>query len=262
MRGPLEAYVSKFQPEAIGIGFGGPVDYRQGKVAVSHHIEGWDDFDLVSWVRDQTGSPCYIENDANTAALGEAHRGSGRGFRKVFYVTLGSGVGGGLIDEGKIYHGAVPGESEIGLMDYNRTGKNIESQCSGWAMDARIRKYVTENPESPLAELVRNEPGMEARFLPEAIHRGDEGAERLLDDSTDILAWGLSHVVHLFHPEIIILGGGLSLLGDLLKDRVAAHLSKYITRVFQPGPGVKIASLGEDVVIVGALLLANKKNIF
>jgi glucokinase len=258
LSGPLQELVHKFHPETIGIGFGGPVDHLKGKIAVSHHIEGWDDFDLVSWIRELTGIPCFIENDANTAALGEAHCGNGKDFSKVFYVTLGSGVGGGMIDHGEIYHGAVPGESEIGLMDYNRTGQNIESKCSGWAMDARIRKYVSDNPGSLLADLVKNESGMEARFLPEAIRRGDQGAEKLLDESTDILAWGLSHVVHLFHPEIIILGGGLSLMGDLLRDKVALNLRKYLTRVFQPGPAVKIASLGEDVVGVGALLLAIK----
>ncbi len=258
LTGPLQEFVRKFHPEAIGIGFGGPVDHIKGKIAVSHHIEGWDDFDLTSWIKELTAIPCYIENDANAAALGEANCGAGSGYNKVFYVTLGSGVGGGMIDHGEIYHGAVPGESEIGLMDFNRSGQNIESQCSGWAMDRRIKKYVSDNPGSILSQLVRNESGMEARFLSEAIRQGDQGAEQLLDDSTDVLAWGLSHVVHLFHPEIIILGGGLSLMGDLLRDKVALHLHKYITRVFQPGPAISLASLGEDVVGVGALLLAIK----
>ncbi len=258
LAGPLKELIRKHHPHAIGIGFGGPVDHQNGKIAISHHIEGWADFDLISWIGEMTDIPCFMDNDANVAALGEAHRGIGSAYDEVFYVTLGSGVGGGMISHGEIYHGAKPGESEIGLMNYDRSGKNIESQCSGWAMDARIRKYVFENPGSVLAELVKGESGLEARFLPEAIRRGDEGAEQLLDESTDVLAWGLSHVVHLFHPEIIILGGGLSLMGDLLRDKVALNLRKYLTAVFQPGPEVKIASLGEDVVSVGALLLAIK----
>jgi glucokinase len=258
LAGPLKELVRKHHPHAIGIGFGGPVDHRNGKIAISHHIEGWADFDLISWIGEMTDIPCFMDNDANVAALGEARCGTGSAYDKVFYVTLGSGVGGGMISHGEIYHGAAPGESEIGLMNYDRSGQNIESQCSGWAMDARIRKYVSQNPGSILAELVKGEYGLEARFLPDAIRRGDEGAQHLLDESTDILAWGLSHVVHLFHPEIIILGGGLSLMGDLLRDKVALNLRKYITPVFQPGPEVKIASLGEDVVGVGALLLAIK----
>ena len=257
--GPLKTLVQDFQPEAIGIGFGGPVDHEKGRIAVSHHIEGWTDFDLVSWASEITGIPSFIENDANVAALGEAYRGNGVGFDKVFYVTLGSGVGGGMIVNGEIYHGAVPGESEIGLMAYNQAGNNVESMCSGWAMDARIRQYIAGNPGSVIAGLVKKGNGPEAGFLAEAIRLGDRGAEKLLDESTGILGWGLSHVVHLFHPQIIILGGGLSLMGDLLVEKVTASMRKFITRVFQPGPAIKTAALREDVVGVGAILLAMKK---
>jgi glucokinase len=255
---PLKKLVKDFHPEAIGIGFGGPVDHEKGRIAVSHHIEGWTDFDLVSWASEITGIPSFIENDANVAALGEACRGNGVVFDKVFYVTLGSGVGGGMIINGEIYHGAVPGESEIGLMAYDHEGNNIESMCSGWAMNARIRQYIAENPGSIIAGLVKKGNVPESGFLAEAIRLGDRGAEKLLDGSAGILGWGLSHVVHLFHPQIIILGGGLSLLGDLLVEKVSAKMGKFITKVFQPGPVVKTAALGEDVVGVGALLLAGK----
>ena len=125
-------------------------------------------------------------------------------------------------------------------------------------MDARIRDYVAENPAGILAGLIEENPGPEARFLADAIAMGDRGAMNLLDESADILGWGLSHVVHLFHPEIIILGGGLSLTGDILVERVSFFMRKYITRAFQPGPVLKSAALKEDVVGVGALLLAIK----
>ena len=139
---------------------------------------------------------------------------------------------------------------------YDKSGSNIESRCSGWAVDAKIRNYVSTHSDTVLAGLVKDARHMEARFLPEAIRLGDPGAGSILNESTDILAWGLSHVVHLFHPQIIILGGGLSLLGNLLQDSVSLHLKKYITRVFQPGPEIKLSSLGEDVVCIGAVLLA------
>ncbi len=254
----LPELIRSHNPSAIGIGFGGPVNYKSGKVAISHQVEGWADFDLKSWITNMSGLPCFVDNDANTAALGEACNGAGLGYEKVFYVTLGSGVGGGMINHGDIYHGIIPGESEIGLMAYDRSGLNIESQCSGWAMDNKVRKYIKKNPESILARLVKDETNMEARFLQKAIKLGDPGADSILEKSTDILAWGLSHVVHLFHPEVIILGGGLSLIGELLSDKVSLHLKKYIAKVFQPGPVIKISTLGEDVVCVGALLLAKK----
>jgi len=254
----LDVIIKKHYPYAIGMGFGGPIDYKKGKVAISHQVEGWADFEIKQWIKKISGLNCFVENDANTAALAEAYKGAGVGYKKVFYVTLGSGVGGGMINQGEIYHGTVPGESEIGLMVYDKSGLNIESQCSGWALDRKVRNYITTYPKSVMAGLVKDETKMEARFLQEAIMLGDSGADSILDESTDILAWGLSHVVHLFHPEIIILGGGLSLMGELLREKVSFNLKKYITKVFQPGPEVKISTLGEDVVCVGALLLAIK----
>src|SRR5205085_11369638 len=91
---------------AVAVGFGGPVDHRTGRICRSHQIEGWDDFPLADWLGKATGAPVVLENDANTAALGEAVRGAGVGADPLFYVTLGSGVGGGLVVGGRIYHGA------------------------------------------------------------------------------------------------------------------------------------------------------------
>jgi len=101
-------------PLAIGVGFGGPLDWKTGKIFRSHHIEGWSDFELGQWLQKLWGAPAFIDNDGNVAALAEATHGAGRRCNPVFYVTLGSGVGGGLVQDGKIYHGAPPGESEIG----------------------------------------------------------------------------------------------------------------------------------------------------
>src|SRR5437899_5259225 len=134
------------KPEAIGVGFGGPVDWQTGKICRSHQIEGWSEFDLGGWLRQRTEAPVFVDNDANVAALGEARHGAGAGFNPVFYVTLGSGVGGGLVADGKIYHGSPPGEAEIGHVRLNREGATVESRCSGWAVDARIRELKSKKP--------------------------------------------------------------------------------------------------------------------
>lgn len=259
IKSTLEQLPHEYLPKAIGVGFGGPVDYKSGKIAVSHQISGWADFQLASWLEKITDLPVQIENDANTAALGEALKGAGKDYSKVFYVTLGSGVGGGLVAEGKIYHGMKPGESEIGLMMFDKSGANLESHCSGWAVDAKIRQHIKENPHTILAQLVGTENKAQARFLVPAIARGDAGAAKILEETADDLAFGLSHVVHLFNPEIIVLGGGLSLIGEPLRAAVSSSIQKYITKAYRPGPEIKIAALGEDVVCVGALLLAKEK---
>jgi glucokinase len=243
--------------EAVGVGFGGPVNWRHGKVCCSHQIKGWADFDLGAWLNDVTSAPVRVENDANTGCLGEALLGAGKGRNPVFYVTLGSGVGGGLVANGSVYHGATPAEAEIGHVRLARNGTIVEDRCSGWAVDRRIKEAI-QNYSGELTNLCKASPGCEARHLAAALKKRDPLARKILTETAEDLAFGLSHVVHLCHPEIIVLGGGLSLLGDPLKESVATALRRFIMDAFQPGPIVSLAALGEDAVPCGALLLAKQ----
>ncbi len=252
----LPPLLQRWHPAAVGVGFGGPVDWETGRICCSHQIMGWSDFELGEWLRERTHLPVAIDNDANTGALGEAHHGSGRGSNPVFYITLGSGVGGGLVVDGRIYHGAKPGEAEIGHIRLDRTGTLLEKRCSGWAVDQRIREAIVLDPHTLLGQLCVRSPGSEARHLTAALAAHDVLATRLLDETVDDLAFGLSHVVNLLHPEIIILGGGLALLGEPLRSRVENQLPRYVMDSFQPGPRVALAGLREDSVPVGALELA------
>jgi glucokinase len=254
----LTELTSRSKPAAIGVGFGGPVDWKTGRICCSHQIEGWSDFDLGDWLRSLSGARVAIDNDANTATLGEALHGAGRGFNPVFYVTLGSGVGGGLVVDGKIYHGAKPGEAEIGHVRLDRRGTIVESRCSGWAVDARIREAVRENSKNVLAKLCAGTNGGEARFLNAALSKKDGVARRILDEVTEDLAFGLSHVVQLLHPEVIVVGGGLSLIGEPLRAGVEMALRRFTMAAFLPGPAIRLAELGEDAVPVGALELAGR----
>ncbi|HJN88712.1 MAG TPA: ROK family protein [Verrucomicrobiota bacterium] len=244
------------QITAVGVGFGGPFNRVTGRACCSHQVDGWDDFPLCDWLLEQAaGVPVAIENDGNTAALGEALAGAGQGMNPVFYVTLGSGIGGGLVIDGSIYHGTLPTEAEIGHVRINPVGETLESRCSGWAVDRRLREYAAANPDSPLSKRLDGEGG-EARHLAKAMADGDAGAKAIFDGTCSELAFGLSHVVHLINPEAIILGGGLSQIGEPLRLGVAAALGLTIMDVLKPGPSVRLAKLGEDAVPVGALLLA------
>jgi glucokinase len=249
------------QTAAVAAGFGGPVDHRTGRICRSHQITGWDDFPLADWLREQTSVPVAVENDANTAALGEALSGAGArddncAADPLFYVTLGSGVGGGLVVDGRIYHGATPGEAEFGHLRLDRDGATVESRCSGWSVDARIRRLATEEPNSLLARSLPPKAGGEAKLLGPALLAGDPAAGRVVREVAADLAFALSHAVHLFHPRMIVLGGGLSLIGESLRTAVAAHLPLHVMEAFAPGPEVCLAALGEDAVPVGALRLA------
>jgi glucokinase len=230
---------------AVGVGFGGPVNSDTGRISNSYQIEGWAGLNLMNWFTEQTQAQTIrIENDANVAALGEALHGAGRGYRHVFYVTIGSGIGGGMVVDGQIYHGAMPGEAELGHLwlvppgestpGESTPGQTLEETCSGWAMDRQIRDLLPQLPsDSPLRQMVEaatNEGrvGGEARYLHPAYEQGDTVARMLIEQVGSVLALGLSHATHLFHPQVIVLGGGLSLIGEPFRVAVKNALERFV----------------------------------
>lgn len=246
---------------AIGIGFGGPVDFKTGKIFTSYQVSGWGDFVIQDWLEKEAGIPVWIDNDANVAAFGESLYGAGKDFAKVFYITMGSGVGAGLVLGRQIYHGAMCTESEFGHIRLDKEGRTVESSCSGWAVDEKIRRYAFDNPRSLLSELTRGYSRGEARALPGALQAGDKAAREILEQTADDFSFALSHAVHLLNPDTVIIGGGLSLVGETLRILIEKKLTGYLMDVLRPGPAIQLSALKEDAVPVGALCLAiNKLN--
>ena len=254
----LPQLLSKWNPVALGVGYGGPVDWRSGQVLCSHQVEGWNDFPLGDWLRDQTGLPVAVDNDANVGGLGEALHGAGKGSSPVFWVNSGTGVGGGLVVNGAIYHGAIPGEAEIGHIRLDRDGTIVEDRCAGPAVDRMVREACIQEPGSGLARLCTegSATGAQARYLAPALMQGCVTADRILTSVMEDLAFALSHVVQLLHPEVIVFGGGLSLIGEPARERLAGALPRWTMDAFKPGPRVALAALKEDAVPVGAFALA------
>src|SRR5690606_17806260 len=156
-------------------------------------------------------------------------------------------------------HGAKNSEQEFGHIRLDKSGRTVEQACAGWAVDEKIRKHAHEYPDSLLAELTRGLTRGEARVLLQALERDDSAARDILAVTTDDLSFGLSHVVHLMNPQTIILGGGLSLIGEPLRARIAQKLPSYLMDVLRPGPRIQLSALKEDAVPVGALALAINK---
>ena len=242
--------------DAIGVGFGGPVNRNTGEVWTSYHVEGWTGFNIREWLHEATGAVVALENDANVAALGESIAGAGKDHKVVFYATLGSGVGGGVCIDKEIYHGQLPGEVEFGHVRLDKSGRTVQDLCSGWAVNERVIEVVAINNKGKLAELAKLYPGAEAKALLPAMEFGDAHAKEIFDGTMSDLAFGLSHITHLFHPDTIIIGGGLSMIGEVLRKRVEDNLKQFIMDAFQPGPNIQLSQLGTDVVPVGALFLA------
>jgi len=242
IRNLVEQSLKKFgKVDAVGVGFGGPVNRITGEVWTSYHVEGWTGFNIRSWLG---GGQVVVENDANVAALGEAVVGAGKDHRVVFYVTLGSGVGGGIVVDGSIYHGKLPGEVEFGHIRLDKTGRTLQDSCSGWAVNEKVRAKKL---------------GDDAKSLFPSIAAGNEEATGIFNETVNDLAFGLSHVVHLFHPDTIVIGGGLSFIGEPLRKSVERELKSFIMDAFQPGPIVQLSQLKADAVPVGALILAGQK---
>ncbi len=244
-----------FNIAATGVGFGGPIDRKNGNVFQSFQVPGWTDFEFQTWFNDWSTGGVFIENDANVAALGEALRGAGRNYDKVFYVTLGSGVGSGFVSNGIIYQGS-PVEMEFGHLKIDPSGTELEEVCSGWALNKAILNKAMKG--GVLAELVKNDPGHEARHLQAALLNNDANAKVIFDNAMNALSFCLSHVVHLLGPDTIVIGGGLSLMGNMITDAITKRFTTLLMDVFKPGPLLQIAALEEDVVPVGAIEFAKK----
>ena len=143
----------------------------------------------------------------------------------------------------------------MGHLRLDIDGTTVEDRCSGWAVDRAIRADIADASDSPLAQLIRGTQGCEAKHLAAALAQSDPIAQTILDTLTRDLAFALSHVTHLFHPQVITLGGGLSLVGEPLRQAIAEKLPGFLMEIYGKGPEIKLAELNEDAVPVGALLL-------
>lgn len=255
---------------AVGVGFGGPVDPGQGRVIRSHQVAGWDDFPLAAWFREHWPVPhVAIQNDADTAGLGEVRFGAGVGLSPVLYVTIGSGIGGGLIIDGQIYRGSGAGALEIGhLWIVDRTNSDLdilrlEDIASGWAIAAAARSYAERQIHEgvmhwKVLQLAGGDPAnITTTMVAEAAKAGDLEASFILGKAVFSMAHALNQAVTLLAPRRIILGGGVSQIGE--EFWFGPIRNQLNVNVFPPFRGmfdIVPAALGEEVVVQGALALA------
>ena len=244
--------------ERIGIGYGGPVDSARGVTLTSYQIDGWTHFPLQEWAEDRWGKPVIVENDASTAGLAESVHGNGRGCPRLFYITAGSGVGGGWIVDGKIDRGQGFGAAEIGHMwvPDPRTGElaELEQVCSGWAIGRRAQRDAAK-ARSRMQEIAGSTEKIDAKIVYSAAEQGDETALRILEETGRTLGTAMANVVALLHPERIILGGGVSLMGPVFWRLLQEEFRARIMSPFAPHVELLQAKLLENVVMIGALCL-------
>ena len=251
----------------VGIGFGGPVDDATATVIKSHQIAGWDGFPLAAWISDLLQVPAVLCNDADVAGLGEALFGAGKGLSPIFYITLGSGVGGGLIIDGKIYRGCGRGAAEIGHLRMRHPTRIeqtrmeiLEGLTSGWGIESQVG--LEEKLGRDLAGIRKHAlPGpITARAVALAASEGDAVAREILDNAWQALAEGICSVIALLCPRRVVIGGGVSLMGEELLFRpLREHVAARVFEPFRNLTEIVPAVLGEEMVVHGALALAARK---
>lgn len=249
---------------ATALGFGGTVDRVNRRPHRCLHEDGWDAIDVVGRLEEAFTLPSAIENDCKLAALAEAWFGAGEGARTVFYVTLGTGVGGGLVSNGRIVELGPMGEAEIGHVVIDPDGPKcwcggrgcVEAMCSGPGI-SRLAAWLAERrPELWMQSPFQGEP--EAVSSKDYLASGDGFSRELIERSADALAQALAAAVNLTAAEAVVIGGGVGSGNPQFVDRVRQKTLPRVVGYFRERCRIEVSRLGADVVAQGAALLARK----
>jgi glucokinase len=249
--------------EAIGIGCGGPLDPWRGVILNALNNPGWIDVPLVTRIEDALGRPAYLDNDANAAALGEHRFGAGRGVRNMVYLTISTGVGGGLILDGRLFHGANGNAGELGHISVQVHGGRpchcgsigcIEAYCSGTNIAERFREAMAAGGSTVLSAMDPTE--ITAGHVADAARDGDPLARRVWDESMELLGGGIVSIIHAFNPELVVLGGGVTRAGDLLFEPVRRVVGERAMPWLVEPVRIVPAALGHLTGVLGAVAVA------
>jgi glucokinase len=249
----------------IGICSPGPLDPRAGVVINPPNLPCWRNFPLAEEVSKTYGLPVRVDNDANAAALAETIWGAARGFRNVFYATLGTGIGTGIVFDGKVYHGRTGAAAEGGHMTIDHhaarcgCGKRgcIEALASGPAIAARAREKVTKaSVGTKMLELAPGDAAaITAEIVAEAWRAGDPLAAEVLRETADLLTIWLGNIVDVLEPDVIVVGGGVAELMSHWFLHIREHLPTWSINQRCLEIPLKLARYSEDAGIVGAAAL-------
>ncbi len=251
--------------EGIGIGFGGPVDYPNQRIRRSHHTAGWGvNIPLAQDVGKEIGLPVRLDNDANTAALGEALFGAGKGKERIIYINVGTGIGGALVRKQQIYHGAHSNGGEIAHIIVQKEGPEcacghrgcLEPLASGTAMARVALETLAEDPdaETELREVPEEE--ITGVLVGDLAVKGDEFCRKIVAEAAGWLALAAANAANLWDPDAIIIGGGVSGTGEALMEPFRESFRAYATQPQAEETDLLIARLGYDAGVVGAAALA------
>jgi glucokinase len=246
----------------IGIGAAGPLNRKTGILVEPPNLKGYRDIPLVKPLVDEFSIPVFLENDANAAALAENMFGAGRSAQNMVYLTISTGIGGGIIIEGKLYHGCSDGAGEIGHMTIDPDGPLcgcgnngcFEAMASGTAIARFAREKVKAAGKEEL--IVKKANGdyekITAEIVFECARTGDSTAREIIKMTSEHLGTGIASVINIFNPEKIVLGGGVINAWDMIAETVRKTAEKRAMKSLYRNVEIVPAALGDDVVLIGA----------
>lgn len=262
----LERAASKgMNIEAVGLGIAGFIDYARGVVteAPNHPLRNYPVKDILEG---RFGLPVYVDNDANLAALAEARMGAGKGARYLVHLTLGTGIGGGIVLDGRVYRGALGSAAELGHMIILENGPPcncgargcLESLASGVSICRRVEELALGHERSPLTEEFLNNPaGFDAEAVCRHAYSGDKAARRILKEAGTHLGVGVASLVNIFNPDVVTFSGGLLACFQHMEDSMRRAFEGSAIPINRDHVRILTGTLGEDGGSLGAALLAS-----
>ena len=250
---------------AVGIGAPGPIDSKAGVVSEAPNLPGWVDVPLARIIRDRLGLTAYLANDATLAALGEFTYGAGEAVRHLIYITVSTGVGGGIVIDGQLLEGQRGAAGEIGHIVVEPEGPlcgcggrgHLEALISGTAIASQARAAVSSGERSLVLELAGRHPdAITAWLVTAAAQEGDPLAIGLLAAAGRRLGYAMINLIHIFNPQMVAVGGGVANAGDLLLGPAREIVAGGLMPVFKEDLAIVPASLGGDAGLYGGIALA------
>lgn len=252
-----------YKVEAVGIGAPGVIDIEKGIVVKSPNFPDWNNFGLRQWLETELSIPVFIENDANAAALGEQWRGAGRGINSMILITLGTGVGGGLVLNKEIWHGADGMAGEVGHITIIPDGRVcscgnrgcLETYASARGIVQSYREAL-DRQGVPMSDQRR---GFSSEMIYKAAQDGDGTARAIMEDMGRHLGIGLAGLINIFNPEMIVIGGGVMAAWQLFIDAAKREVMWRAFEVLAKRARIVPAELGDDAGMVGAAATALRR---
>lgn len=248
----------------LGVSAPGPINPHSGVIFSPPNLPGWESVPLRKLVQERIGCTTYLGNDANVAALAEATRGAARGYRYVIYLTVSTGIGSGIIDDGHLLLGVQGLGAEAGhIMMIMEDGRvtDLEEEAAGPAIAEKAQRRLQAGETSRIREMVEGDLSrITGETVGLAAADGDPMATELIAESGRLVGLGIVSLMHLFNPEIVVVGGGVTKTGDLLfepmREAVRAHV---LDQAYCESVPIVPAELGDNVALIGAAALVSTR---